>query len=262
MIAARHASTFTVAVGLGSSQRAVLRCMADGCARSVAEAATHAGLTLGQTRNAMSTLHRHGFTKPAPPRKWVITTEGRTTIDILRAHDFLEIHRQRRKPDPTAAPDPGSALPVDLADAEQGRPVDAHVLLLHDNQVMLTRHATGWRLPAGALTAGESATGAAARKAFDTVGVIVEPGDLSCVHTLHMHRIGPEPRLGLFFVSRRWIGEPFNRQPETCTDVRWFEITRLPETLDEYPAAGISAYRNGIPFSERGWTEPAEPLSA
>lgn len=261
MISARRASTFTVAVGLGSSQRAVLRCMADGYPRTVAEAATHAGLTLGQSRNAMSTLHRHGFTKPAPPRKWVITIEGRITIDILRAHDFLELQRQRQKHDPTRASEPVAAPTIEPAYTEPCRPVDAHVLLIRDGQVALIRHATGWRLPGGALRAGESATGAAVRKTFDTVGVIVQPGDLDCVHTLHMHA-GPEPRLGLFFVSQHWIGEPSNRQPEKCTDVRWFEMTRLPETLDEYPAAGISAYRNGIPFSERGWAQPAEPLSA
>jgi ADP-ribose pyrophosphatase YjhB (NUDIX family) len=261
MIAARRASPFTIAVGLGPTQRAVLRCMADGCARSVAEAATHAGLSVGQTRNAMSTLHRHGYTTPAPPRKWVIAAEGHTAIDILRAHDFLEIQRQRTR-DPFGESGPGPTLPVELASFEQKRSIDVHVLLMHEERVVLTREGPGWQLPRGRLATTESATKAAVRTAYDAVGVIIEPGHLTCVHTLHTNGIDTEDRVGLFFRTWQWSGEPTNRRPESCSDVRWFEVTRLPDTLGAYPAAGIAGYRGGAPFGEHGFPSAAKTLTA
>jgi hypothetical protein len=35
---------------------------------------------------------------------------------------------------------------------------------------------------------------------------------------------------------------------------RLFHLDSLPDTIIDYPAAGIHAYRHGTPFSTRGWT--------
>jgi hypothetical protein len=44
--------------------------------------------------------------------------------------------------------------------------------------------------------------------------------------------------------------------------MRWFPLTQLPEHMIPYPAAGIHAYRNGIPFSTLGWGHPTpQPTS-
>jgi 8-oxo-dGTP diphosphatase len=73
------------------------------------------------------------------------------------------------------------------------------------------------------------------------------------VHTIHVDGSGPEPRLGLFFETRRWIGEPTNREPEKCSAIAWFPLDALPDQLIEYPAAGIHAYRQNLAFSVLGW---------
>jgi 8-oxo-dGTP diphosphatase len=139
--------------------------------------------------------------------------------------------------------------------------IDVHLLLVGDGRLLLTRRRDTnpifdgwWHLPSGKLDADESVLGAAAREAEEEVGVQVQPNDLHHVHTLHVNGSGPEPRLGLFFESRRWIGEPTNREPGKCSAVRWFRLDALPDQLIDYPAAGIRAYRAGVSFSVHGWT--------
>jgi 8-oxo-dGTP diphosphatase len=145
--------------------------------------------------------------------------------------------------------------------------IDVHLLLVRDGHLLLTRRRDTnpvfdglWHLPSGKLDAGESALHAAAREADEEIGVLIEPSDLRHVHTLHVNGSGPEPRLGLFFETRHWVGEPTNREPDKCSTVSWFPLDELPDQLIDYPAAGIHAYRSGIPFSIHGWTQ--QPLTA
>ena len=147
--------------------------------------------------------------------------------------------------------------------------IDVHLLLIRDGHVLLTRRRDAnplfdglWHLPSGKLDAGESALHAAAREADEEIGVLIEPDDLRHVHTLHVNGSGPEPRLGLFFETRRWIGEPTNREPDKCSAVSWFSLDALPDKLIDYPAVGINAYRAGIPFGVHGWTPQPVPTSA
>lgn len=142
--------------------------------------------------------------------------------------------------------------------------VDVHVLLVDADQLLLTRRRDAdpafdglWHLPSGKLESGESVLDAAVREAREEVGVLVESGDLRHVHTIHVSGSGAEPRLGVFFEARRWGGEPANREPDKCSAVRWYPLDDLPDELIDYPATGIRAYRDGIPFSVRGWPPPA-----
>jgi 8-oxo-dGTP diphosphatase len=138
--------------------------------------------------------------------------------------------------------------------------IDVHVLLVRDGEVLLSRRRDTdprfdglWHLPSGKLDAGESVLDGAVREAAEEVGVVIEPGDLRHVHTLHANGSGVEPRLGLFFEVRRWSGEPVNREPEKCSELRWFGLDALPEDLLSYPAAGITGYLAGESFGLLGW---------
>lgn len=140
--------------------------------------------------------------------------------------------------------------------------VDVHILLVRDHELLLTQRRDRnlafdgmWHLPSGKLNAGESVLDAAVREAEEEVGVIIQLPDLQHVHTIHVNGSGPEPRLGLFFATQRWIGEPTNCEPDKCSSVRWFGLDELPSKIIDYPAAGIDAYRHGIPFGVRGWTD-------
>jgi 8-oxo-dGTP pyrophosphatase MutT (NUDIX family) len=144
--------------------------------------------------------------------------------------------------------------------------IDVHVLLIRDDHVLLSQRSDPnpefdglWHAPSGKLDADESVLDAAMREAAEEIGVLIDPADLEHVHTIHVNGSGPEPRLGLFFATSRWIGEPVNREPDKCRAVRWFPLTGLPERIIDYPAAGIDAYRRGSRFSVRGWSTARTP---
>jgi 8-oxo-dGTP diphosphatase len=139
--------------------------------------------------------------------------------------------------------------------------IDVHVLLVRGHEILLCQRRDPnplfdeqWHLPSGKLE-NESVLEAAAREAGEEVGVLIETTDLRCVHTIHVNGSGPEPRLGLFFATNRWVGEPSNREPEKCAAVCWFTLDCLPTHLIPYTAAGIRGYREGTPFSMLGWTD-------
>jgi 8-oxo-dGTP pyrophosphatase MutT (NUDIX family) len=142
--------------------------------------------------------------------------------------------------------------------------IDVHVLLVRDRQLLLTQRrgtdefASRWHAPSGKLDAGEAVTAAAAREAFEEVGVVIDPESLRHVHTLHVAGSGPEPRLGLFFAADSWLGEPVNKEPAKCAAVQWFPLNELPESsIIEYPLAGIRGFLDGVMFGEMGWREAA-----
>ncbi|MFG1796991.1 NUDIX domain-containing protein [Nocardia sp. NPDC049149] len=137
--------------------------------------------------------------------------------------------------------------------------IDVHVLLIRDGRLLLSKRRSDdvfdgrWHLPAGKLEAGESATAAAAREADEEIGVYIDQADLRHIHTAHVVGSGREPRLGLFFEVRHWTGEPTNREPDKCHELRWFPLDVLPDDIISYPAAGIRAHFSGATYSEHGW---------
>lgn len=138
--------------------------------------------------------------------------------------------------------------------------IDVHVMLVRDDEVLLSRRRDTdprfdgrWHLPSGKLDAGESVLDAAAREAFEEIGVVIDPADLRHVHTVHANGSGVEPRLGLYFEVRRWSGEPVNREPEKCSELGWFGLEALPADIIGYSAAGIAGYLAGESLGVLGW---------
>ncbi|TQS42756.1 NUDIX hydrolase [Cryptosporangium phraense] len=138
--------------------------------------------------------------------------------------------------------------------------VDVHVLLVRDGEVLLSQRRGGyaagqWHMPSGKLEPGESIEHAAIREAREEVGVDLDPAALRCVHASHVLPPGEDPRVGFFFEATAWTGEPANREPEKCSAIGWFDLDHLPDGMVPYPAAGLMAYRDGVPFAVDGWSE-------
>jgi hypothetical protein len=66
----------------------------------------------------------------------------------------------------------------------------------------------------------------------------------------------------MFFEARKWLGEPANREPDKCSDVRWFPLGHLPDDVIPYPLAGIHAYCDGVTFGVRGWSDTGRSMLA
>lgn len=137
--------------------------------------------------------------------------------------------------------------------------VDVHVLFLREDEILLSKRRSpdefdgSWHLPAGKLERGESVTAAAAREAMEEVGVTLDAAELELIHVSHVVAPHLPARLGLFFRTRRWIGEPDNREPDKCYELRWFPLDALPEKVISYSLNGIHAHRTGARYSELGW---------
>jgi 8-oxo-dGTP diphosphatase len=135
---------------------------------------------------------------------------------------------------------------------------DAHLLLLDSGGQVLfgRRQHTGFEdgafhLPAGHLEAGESVVQALVREAKEEVGVTIAPAHAEFAHVMHSSSSGG--RVAFFFSVRQWEGMPENREPEKCSELRWFPFGGLPDHLIDYCRVALRHIEAGQAFSVYGW---------
>jgi 8-oxo-dGTP diphosphatase len=132
-----------------------------------------------------------------------------------------------------------------------------HVFLLRDARVvMLRRFNTGYRdgdysVPAGHLDGGEEVVAAAVREVREEVGVDVAPDAVDVVGV--MHRLSDDERIDFFLAATRWTGEPVNREPHRCDELRWFDLDALPKNTIPYVRRALRNYQQGRWFDSFGW---------
>ena len=122
---------------------------------------------------------------------------------------------------------------------------DVHLLLFNrDGQVLFGRRRnTGfedgaYHLPSGHLEAGESVVQALIREAKEEVGVTIPE---ECVEFAHiMHNSSGGGRAAFFFTVHQWGGMPENREPDKCSELRWFSLGDLPDHLIDYCRAALA----------------------
>jgi ADP-ribose pyrophosphatase YjhB (NUDIX family) len=134
---------------------------------------------------------------------------------------------------------------------------DVHLLLLDGDKVLFGRRQnTGfedgaYHLPSGHLEEGESVVAALIREAKEEVGVTIVPEDVEFSHVMHNSSGGG--RVAFFFTVRQWEGEPENREPDKCSELRWFQLAALPDHLIAYCRAALAHITAGQSFSVYGW---------
>ena len=140
-------------------------------------------------------------------------------------------------------------------------PVTVHLLFLRGDQILIARRQnTGYRdgeysVPAGHLDGGETVIAAGIREAREEVGLELGASELEFVGV--MHRLEDDERVDFFLRVRTWSGEPANTEPEKCDDLRWVNITSLPQNMVPYVRRAIGNHLNGRLFDEFGWDESA-----
>ena len=136
-------------------------------------------------------------------------------------------------------------------------PVTVHLFFFRGNQVLLLRRfSTGYRdgeysVPAGHLDGGETVMSAAAREAQEEVGVKIGVSDM--IFSLVMHRTEDDERVDFFVHVRKWLGEPFNAEPDKCDDLCWVDVNKLPANMVPYVRRALENHLNDIRFDEFGW---------
>jgi ADP-ribose pyrophosphatase YjhB (NUDIX family) len=135
---------------------------------------------------------------------------------------------------------------------------DVHLLLLDaEGRVLFGRRQnTGfedgaYHVPSGHLEAGESVVGALIREAKEEVGVSIAPEHVEFVHV--MHNSSGSGRVAFFFKVQQREGTPENREPDKCSELRWFPLDSLPGQLIDYCRTALSHIAAGEAFSVYGW---------
>jgi 8-oxo-dGTP diphosphatase len=135
--------------------------------------------------------------------------------------------------------------------------VDLHLLLIAGDQILLLRwcntgYADGrYSVVAGHLEEDETFTAGIIREAAEEIGVRILPAHLELAHV--MHHKSDSGRVALFFKAGSWQGEPTNKEPAKCDDLRWFGLRALPPTTVEYVRIAVEHVIDGTLFSEHGW---------
>lgn len=180
-----------------------------------------------------------------------------TTSDLVRRH---------------AASRPASTAPQSgLSSNEEHRPASPHGTVLNvigvhlylerpDGTVLLgLRHPDStfapstWHVLAGHCEQ-ESAITCLIREAREEAGLHIERADVKLVHVVHhIDKAGDRPRMGLFFRARTWSGEPELREPDKCTQWKFWDPAALPDNLVSYTRQAIAKIQNGDLYSETGW---------
>ncbi|WP_435058140.1 NUDIX domain-containing protein [Streptomyces sp. bgisy060] len=100
----------------------------------------------------------------------------------------------------------------------------------------------------------ENAIACLIREAWEEAGLHIERQDVELVHVVHhIDRAGDRPRMGLFFRARAWDGEPELREPDKCTQWKFWDPAALPDDLVPYTRVAIEKIRKGQLYSETGW---------
>lgn len=165
---------------------------------------------------------------------------------------------------PTVAVGGSSSVTVEVAgkviDVTLDRPrliVDVNLILRRNDKVLLGRRRNTsfgegcYNPPAGHLELGESVTIAMTREAKEELGIDIAPRALRFVQVMHnSYGLG---RIAFFFEAIEWRGEPTIMEPDKCDDLRWAELTRLPDEMLPHVRFALERYAEGERFSLYGW---------
>jgi 8-oxo-dGTP pyrophosphatase MutT (NUDIX family) len=135
----------------------------------------------------------------------------------------------------------------------------AYVLFLRrqdgSDQVLLQlRQNTGYRdghwaaAAAGHVEKGESVFEAARREALEEVGERLD--DLLPVCAMHRtdgaaRAAAIDERVDYFFTTREWSGTPQILEPDKCADLRWFDLSALPDPVVPHERTVLDAVAAG-----------------
>jgi 8-oxo-dGTP diphosphatase len=137
-----------------------------------------------------------------------------------------------------------------------------HLIIKRGNDLLLLKRASDnklwpshWHCVTGKVEVGESPYEAIVREAQEEVGIVVSNLEFITVVSVDEPSIlsKGERFYGLelvFLYNVREYDMPFNREPSKHSDIRWFNIDKLPDKIIPGVKVGIDNYRLGIKYSD------------
>ncbi|KJF66480.1 NUDIX domain-containing protein [Rhizobium nepotum] len=123
--------------------------------------------------------------------------------------------------------------------------VGVGLAILREGRLLLCRRmkapeAGYWSIPGGKVDHLEPSLAAARREAEEETGLTIGKVEFLC----HSEYIDPEDRhhwVSLIFVTRNTQGEPALTEPDTLSDIGWFDPDALPEPLSAFAKDALAA---------------------
>lgn len=138
--------------------------------------------------------------------------------------------------------------------------VAVHFVLRKEGKFLLgKRQNTGWsdgkfHIMGGHLEPNELALTTLRREAWEELGITFKPEDIKLVHVRNMTR-PDHSRLHLYFEITNWEGQLQIKEPELCSELKWFDIDHLPENLTQDARETLTNINHGIIYYETAITE-------
>ncbi|GLI09597.1 hypothetical protein YDYSG_56290 [Paenibacillus tyrfis] len=135
-----------------------------------------------------------------------------------------------------------------------------YLLLVRENKLLLLRRTnTGYEdgklsLVAGKMDGNEEVKRAAAREAWEESGVRVDPADLEVASVMHRNSDTGE-WIDFFLTVKRWEGEPYNREPDKCSEMAWYPLDGLPEDMILHVRQAVENVLAGVFYDSYGWQQ-------
>ncbi len=132
-----------------------------------------------------------------------------------------------------------------------------YLLVKKDNKLaFLLRSNTDWMngyygVPAGKVEKNESYKAAAVREGKEEVGITIKPADLKFIHV--QHRREGFDWVDVYFEVTKWQGGVRNAEPQTHSELKWFELNKLPDNVIVSQRAALEEIKADKLYSEYGW---------
>ncbi|MCM3269630.1 NUDIX hydrolase [Paenibacillus elgii] len=135
-----------------------------------------------------------------------------------------------------------------------------YLLFVRENKLLLLRRTnTGYEdgklsLVAGKMDGNEEVKQAAAREAWEESGVRVDPADLKVASVMHRNSDTGE-WIDFFLTVKQWEGEPYNREPDKCSEMAWYPLDGLPEDMISHVRQAVENVLAGVFYDSYGWQQ-------
>ena len=134
----------------------------------------------------------------------------------------------------------------------------SYLIVIDDNKILLARRCnTGFEdgkygLVAGHGGEGETFSQTLIREVKEESGLVIAQKDLEVVHIMH-RKSDHDERVDIFFLAKKWQGEPKIMEPNKCDDMGWFPLDDLPNNTIDYIRFAIEKINDKEFYSEYGW---------
>lgn len=126
----------------------------------------------------------------------------------------------------------------------------ACLILQEDNKVLLLkRQNTGfsdntWALPGGTLEDCETIDQCLIREIKEEININLNMQDLNLVHLVLHQENNNIVKIGYYFTTKCYTGILNNNEPHKHSDLQWFNLDNLPESVSTYTKHALSSFKN------------------